>query len=141
MTTMNPYAKTGSVAYKTFEMAKAGTTRAALVAMFTKEDVGPARLLRELKLQDFRNMVWDYTESEDGKVKITNVREKGAAKTKSASKVKVAAKPAPKAVVKKVAPKVAAKPAPKAAPKAAPKKAAVKAAAPKAEAAPETETK
>lgn len=115
---LNPYKQAGSVAFRTFEMAKVGTTKADLIKLFTKEDVGPARLLRELKLQDFRNLSWKYTETEEGKIKITNVVAKAAGKapTKKAAKAKQAAN---KAATKKAAKKVVAK-------KAAPKKAAAK---------------
>ena len=109
--TMNPYKQTGSVAFKTFELAKQGTTRAALVSMFTKADVGPARLLRELKLQDFRNITWTYTESEDGSLKVTNVKAKSAkAATKAAPVETKKAQQKPAAKVAKVEVKAEEKP-------------------------------
>lgn len=83
VSSLNPYPRVGSVAQRTFEMAKRGTSRDALIAFFAKEDVGPARLLRELRNGQFKNVQWTYTETENGKIALSNIRE---LKTASAKK-------------------------------------------------------
>lgn len=66
----NPY-RSGSAGYEVFEMALAGTTRKKIVKYCEENDIAPARLLRELKLGDFRDIKWKYTEDEDGAIKVT----------------------------------------------------------------------
>lgn len=102
---INPYAKPTSVAAKAFELAKAGTTRAKIVMLCETAEVGPARILRELKLEDFRQIKWTYTESEDGSIKISEVKAtKGTKVAKPAKEEpKVEAKAAPVKKLSKLA--------------------------------------
>ena len=66
----NPYPKVGSIAHDVFEMAKAGTTRKKITKLCEERECSPARLFRELKLEEFRNVKWRYAE-DDGNIKVT----------------------------------------------------------------------
>lgn len=66
----NPY-REGSAGYDVFEMAVAGTTRKKILKYCDEKDIAPNRLLRELKLGEFRDVRWKYTEDEDGAIKVT----------------------------------------------------------------------
>lgn len=94
---LNPYPNVSGMAHRTFELAKRGTTRNALIASFDAAKIGHARLLRELKHGSFKNIAWSYTESPDGKIRVSDVRE---LKTKKAAP----AKKAEPAAAKKAAP-------------------------------------
>ena len=85
-TTMNPYAKPTSTAFRAFEMAKKGTTVAAITTLCTKEKIGPARIIREIKLENFRGFKWSVKLTDAGSLKVTNV--KGSLKIPVAKKVK-----------------------------------------------------
>jgi hypothetical protein len=87
-----------------------------LANYFDKLGIGHARLLRELRAEQFKNVCWKYRETEDGHISVTSVRliEKPA---KNAAPAKPAKNAAPAKPAKNAAP---AKPAKNAAPETAP---------------------
>lgn len=110
-TTANPYPNQGSAAYQAFEMAKKGTNKEALKKFFIKVKVRPERLLRELKLEKFRGVSWNYKEDEKkGTIRLADIKgtftpdkkeKKPVVKAKANGKAKAKAKPVVKAKTSK----------------------------------------
>lgn len=69
----NPYPNVNGVCHKLFEAAKKGTTLAAYQAACTKAGIKPERVLREMKWNEYRGLSWNFTLTEDGRMKVSKV--------------------------------------------------------------------
>jgi hypothetical protein len=73
-TKLNPFRESSS-GYKAIELVKTGTTKAKFIQFCEKENVGAARLFKNLRNNGYRNVAWKFIQGEDGSMRLTNLRE------------------------------------------------------------------